>query len=132
MNIIHELDGSFNIKNNPELQKPKIYCPEYIGNRKWGIAPQILQDLKDGYSFIHKSHDDAWHDKHYSGKIQPIEVMQSNMGKEEFIGFLKGNIIKYILRMGRKDEPTKETDKVIRYATWLKQVQLGKQINPRE
>jgi hypothetical protein len=35
--------------------------------------------------------------------IQPWAVMEAVMTEEEFIGFLKGNIIKYSLRAGRKD-----------------------------
>jgi hypothetical protein len=35
--------------------------------------------------------------------IQPWAVMESVLSHEEFRGFLKGNIIKYSLRAGRKD-----------------------------
>jgi hypothetical protein len=35
--------------------------------------------------------------------IQPWDVMQSVLTHEEFVGFLKGNIIKYSLRQGKKD-----------------------------
>ena len=35
--------------------------------------------------------------------IQPWAVMESVLTKEEFIGFLKGNIIKYSMRAGRKE-----------------------------
>jgi hypothetical protein len=35
--------------------------------------------------------------------IQPWELMASVLTPEEFAGFLKGNIIKYSLRAGRKD-----------------------------
>jgi hypothetical protein len=35
--------------------------------------------------------------------IQPWELMEAVLTHEEFIGFLKGNIIKYSLRAGRKD-----------------------------
>lgn len=35
--------------------------------------------------------------------MQPWDVMQAVMTPEEFIGFLKGNIIKYSMRAGRKD-----------------------------
>ena len=35
--------------------------------------------------------------------IQPWELMESVLTHEEFVGFLKGNIIKYSLRAGRKD-----------------------------
>ena len=46
------------------------------------------------------------YDKHYAGTAhQPIEVMQANMTHNEFVGFLKGNIIKYVCRLGKKDEP---------------------------
>lgn len=35
--------------------------------------------------------------------IQPWTVMESVLSREEFIGYLKGNIIKYAMRAGRKD-----------------------------
>ena len=35
--------------------------------------------------------------------MQPWDVMQAVMTPEEFRGFLKGNIIKYSMRAGRKD-----------------------------
>ena len=35
--------------------------------------------------------------------IQPWAVMEAVLTHEEFVGFLKGNIIKYSLRAGRKD-----------------------------
>lgn len=35
-------------------------------------------------------------------QMQPWEVMQSLLTPEEFRGFLKGNVIKYAMRQGRK------------------------------
>lgn len=35
--------------------------------------------------------------------IQPWELMEAVLTPEEFAGFLKGNVIKYTLRAGRKD-----------------------------
>ena len=35
--------------------------------------------------------------------IQPWHIMEAVLTPEEFVGFLKGNIIKYSLRAGRKD-----------------------------
>lgn len=69
---------------------------------------------------------------HYQTNIQPIEFMQANMTPEEFIGFLKGNIIKYTARCGKKDDPNKEVDKIIQYAEWLRDAFLGNKIDPRE
>ena len=40
---------------------------------------------------------------HYTEmEIQPWEVMQSVLTHEEFVGYLKGNILKYALRQGKK------------------------------
>lgn len=36
--------------------------------------------------------------------VQPWHVMEAVLTREEFIGFLKGNIIKYAMRNGRKGE----------------------------
>lgn len=75
----------------------------------------------------------SWYDSHYdSTKIQPIEFMQSIFTPQEFEGFLKGNIIKYIQRLGKKDEPLKESAKILRYAQWLHDFYSGKTINPRD
>lgn len=35
--------------------------------------------------------------------VQPWEVMEAVLTRQEFIGFLRGNVIKYSMRAGRKD-----------------------------
>lgn len=40
--------------------------------------------------------------------VQPWTIMQQILTEEEFIGYLKGNIIKYGMRQGRKDSPDAE------------------------
>lgn len=57
--------------------------------------------------------------------------MQANMTPEEFRGFLKGNIIKYACRCGRKDDALKEAEKIKRYAEWLVLSLQEYEINPR-
>lgn len=69
---------------------------------------------------------------HYQTNIQPIEFMQANMTPEEFTGFLKGNIIKYTARCGKKDDPNKEVDKIIQYSKWLRDAYAGDKIDPRK
>lgn len=69
---------------------------------------------------------------HYETSIQPIETMQANMTPEEFVGFLKGNIIKYACRCGRKDEPLKEAKKIKQYAGWLVDALEGRKVDPRK
>ena len=71
----------------------------------------------------------SYHDDHYKECVlEPILVMQDMFTKEELIGFLKGNILKYRLRMGHKDNVQKEMDKIKRYEDWLSMVQAGKRI----
>lgn len=72
------------------------------------------------------------YDQHYISAHQPIETMQSNMSHEEFIGFLKGNILKYVCRLGKKDDAKKEAAKIRRYSEWLEQAVNGKAIDPRK
>jgi hypothetical protein len=60
---------------------------------------------------------------HYvSMAVQPWEVMEAVMTREEFIGFLKGNIIKYSMRQGKKED-TDDVGKLQHYMAKLKQVQ---------
>ena len=37
--------------------------------------------------------------------MQPWDVMQAVLTPEEFRGFLKGNVIKYAMRQGKKSSP---------------------------
>lgn len=69
--------------------------------------------------------------EHYKHGIEPIEVMKKNMSKEQYIGFLRGNVIKYILRYDHKDGE-KDIVKAIDYAErLLNAVREGKEIpNP--
>lgn len=71
---------------------------------------------------------------HYiSDAMQPIEIMQMTFSREEFIGFLKGNIIKYSFRAGKKagESAEKDYNKVKQYKLWLDIVLNGEAINPR-
>lgn len=40
--------------------------------------------------------------------VEPWEVMKAVLTQEEFVGFLKGNIIKYGMRQGKKDSDDAE------------------------
>lgn len=52
--------------------------------------------------------------------IQPWAVMEAVLTKEEFIGFLKGNVIKYAMRQGKKDSD--DANKAKHYAVKLAEV----------
>lgn len=67
---------------------------------------------------------DKHNQEHYKAAgIQPIETMQANMSKEELIGFLKGNIEKYLWR--KKSQDASDYEKIVVYAQWLSLVENG-------
>ena len=67
--------------------------------------------------------------KHYRLEIQPITVMQADMSKERFCGYLQGNVLKYVLRYLHKGG-NEDLGKAMQYLYWLKLVELGKKIDP--
>ena len=65
--------------------------------------------------------------KHYETlNIQPWEIMEANFSKEEFIAYLKGNIIKYTLRS--KGQDLTDAQKIRHYAEKLIEVQKGRPV----
>ncbi|MCH1677428.1 DUF3310 domain-containing protein [Enterococcus faecalis] len=56
---------------------------------------------------------------HYTvNGIQPIQIMKANMKKEEYRGFLEGNILKYPLRYKHKNG-LEDLKKAKTYLSWL-------------
>lgn len=53
--------------------------------------------------------------------VQPWTVMEAVLTAEEFRGFLKGNIIKYSMRQGRK-EGSDDANKALHYLQKLNEV----------
>ena len=76
--------------------------------------------------------EDSMHDEHYrDAVVEPILVMQEFFSHDEFIGFLKGNILKYRLRAGHKggeEEMKADLDKIHVYEEWLERVKNGEDI----
>lgn len=76
--------------------------------------------------------EDTMHDKHYrDAVVEPILVMQALFSHDEFIGFLKGNILKYRLRAGHKGgekEMKSDLDKIHVYEEWLERAKKGERI----
>ncbi len=53
--------------------------------------------------------------------IQPWIVMEAVLTPEEFRGFLKGNVIKYAMRQGRKDSD--DGGKALHYLQKLEEIE---------
>lgn len=90
--------------------------------------------IKDG-----SAPNTKYYDEHYASMVglEPIELMQLVLSPAEFIGFLKGNIIKYSMRAGKKQGEAAEKDiaKAKRYTQWLRKVNPYDTqflINPKE
>ena len=47
--------------------------------------------------------------------IDSIDIMEKIMSTDELIGWAKGNVLKYQLRLGKKDNPEQEIAKIKRY-----------------
>jgi len=61
------------------------------------------------------------HYKSESG-VECIDAIQAALSKEQFIGFLRGQIIKYTWRLGKKDDALQDNQKAIWYANKLNSV----------
>lgn len=59
------------------------------------------------------------HPDHYNrGKIEVIQAMEV-MSPDEFKGYLRGSALKYIYRLGNKDDPKQDGEKAKTYIDWL-------------
>ena len=57
--------------------------------------------------------------------MQPWAVMEAVLTRDEFIGFLKGNIVKYSMRAGQKAGATQDGKKAWHYRQKLDEVLNG-------
>ena len=58
-----------------------------------------------------------------SNGLSPNRAFEQGLiSNEEFIGFIKGNIIKYVVRCGKKGNPIEDIDKAISYLQLLKKI----------
>lgn len=98
---------------------------------------KVTIDAKGNYHIEDASAPNAkYYDEHYASMVglEPIELMQLVLSLSEFVGFLKGNIIKYTLRAGKKQGEAAEKDaaKAKRYIEWLMKLGYKMPINPKE
>lgn len=96
----------------------------------------VTIDAKGNYHIKEGSAPNKHYDEHYASMagLEPIELMQLVLSPAEFIGFLKGNIIKYTMRAGKKQGEAAEKDvaKAKRYVEWLMKLGYKMSINPKE
>ena len=58
-----------------------------------------------------------------SNGLSPNQAFEQGLiSNEEFIGFIKGNVIKYVVRCGKKGDPIDDINKAISYLQLLKKI----------
>lgn len=63
--------------------------------------------------------DNVKHPAHYcDGGIETIDYIRAKLTPEEFIGYCKGNALKYISRAGKKDDASEDLAKAAVYLGW--------------
>ena len=96
---------------------------EAIDERTWTIDDNyVFYSLPDENEEAKKTLDDKVnHPSHYQGRkgIDVIEFLYQQLTFEEFKGFMKGNMIKYPVRAGRKDNELADIKKARDYADRL-------------
>lgn len=66
--------------------------------------------------------DPVNHPSHYTqGGIECIEAIKASMTHVEFLGYLKGNVMKYLWRYENKNNPREDIQKAIWYLTRLEE-----------
>lgn len=96
-----------------EVHNQKTAYPRYDEPKSWTDTDDIklyssgtitTNYLPDLVREVFKMNNDVTRQSHYMNlKIQPLMVMLNDLSNDEFKGYLKGNIIKYVLRAERKN-----------------------------
>ena len=102
---VPEAEGAFSLG---DMFAPVEECPGGVCAVPWSNAkPELLPDNVN-------------HPSHYTdGGIETIEGIEAALSQEEFMGFLRGNILKYVWRMRLKGNPKEDLSKAIWYAERL-------------
>lgn len=107
------------VSSNEELDKrAKVLESLIIDANSQSIPKKVLDSLKQTNEIKVVSNDDTpLHDSHYKKLgIEPWDILKANMTFEEYKGFLKGNIQKYL---HRNKEGLKDYEKLANYANKL-------------
>ena len=89
-----------------ELQSIVNHC-----KRKTGSGKKMNEE---------KSEEPVYYNSNGLSPNQAFE--QGLISNEEFIGFIKGNVVKYVVRCGKKGNPIEDIDKAISYLQLLKKI----------
>jgi hypothetical protein len=107
--------GSFG--NDAEVYNWYWNKPEQIEKRI--EVKKLIDEL--AIASNHSDNDSVKSPKHYSFfDSEVIDIIRSSMTKEQFIGYCKGNSIKYRLRAGKKDDALQDILKAEQYELYYR------------
>lgn len=76
-----------------------------------------------------RMHVESESPEHYKySSIEPIDAMRAWLGDDGFAAYCRGSVIKYMSRIGHKDEVLVEAKKAQTYARWLVETIEGKEL----
>lgn len=115
--VIPELEVNFEDSKcdgvTPEQEESMTY-DEYLNQSDDSKCDGVEPDVE-----VYFESDLIDNQIHYTvNGIQPIQIMKANMTKEEYRGFLEGNILKYPLRYKHKNG-LEDLKKAKTYLSWL-------------
>ncbi len=65
-------------------------------------------------------------DHYKTGNVEAIDAIRSALGHQGFINYCRGQVIRYLWRIGKKDDALVEIGKAQCYAQWIKDTLDGK------
>ena len=78
--------------------------------------------MAESFDRVHPPKDDPVNSpSHYNMlDVEAIDIIEMSMTKEEFLGYLKGNALKYMIRYKHKGNPIEDLEKALWYLKKLK------------
>ncbi|MGY3766925.1 DUF3310 domain-containing protein [Vagococcus vulneris] len=117
------------IKNHPKLGTYIVTSEKFKTYNVYFYTPEMAKERFPGIPIIEytaATQDNVNSPKHYNrGKFETIDVIKDSLTPEEYEGFLKGNMIKYVIRE-REKGGTVDIEKNCWYANELVKFREGK------
>lgn len=89
--------------------------PEWIGTDE-----ELEEEMSNTIEWPEPIPCEVHHPEHYTaGGIEALDVLKAKLTPEEYQGYLKGNILKYLLRANFKGSHRKDVGKSVFYAEEL-------------
>lgn len=105
-------------KNDENLEKYNEYCEKLVSALLGRESCEEDFEVHEALDKLYDPHN-AHHPSHYTaGGIETIDFIKAKLSEEEYKGYLKGNLIKYISRAGKKGDERADLEKASVYLGW--------------